>query len=318
MTSPGIDPDTRSELPLHDLDTGSVGSGADGAAVQYPIDRGPCGDCGRDLWFGMHYMTHHRGPIYNLGTHLAMRSQDGECDGTLARLREAGLDPGGATSLHELASSCMGTVNRERAEQILTALVSLAVDDELAAIGALVALTRALVRLSRRLIVAGIDFRQADIDVIDAAYEQIVAANRRMATRDRPDRHLARTIIGKSWDRLRWDLEAEQRCALRRCRLDANGEPVAHPEDDPGPSPITWILTEAVSEGAISSEAARIIHATRVEGRSFRSLACELHKGEAALRKCRQRSEQALVDRHQSNGRPPRTGGDGARSQEVG
>ena len=91
------------------------------------------------------------------------------------------------------------------------------------------------------------------------------------------------------------------------------------PSDPTGePSPIVWILTEAVSAGAISTEAASLIHATRVGGRSFRSLACELHKGEPALRKIRQRSERALVDHHRSMGRPSAPGGSVVgRSQET-
>ena len=57
------------------------------------------------------------------------------------------------------------------------------------------------------------------------------------------------------------------------------------------------MLTEAVATGVISVTAAQIVVATRAHGRSFQALSCELHKGEAALRKTRQRAEATLIAR---------------------
>ena len=56
------------------------------------------------------------------------------------------------------------------------------------------------------------------------------------------------------------------------------------------------VLIEAVSGGVIGAEAARIIHATRVDGRSVRSVACDLGKREPAVRKVRIRAERTIVE----------------------
>lgn len=262
-------------------------------------------------------MTNHRGPIANLISHLSVRCRHDRCEGTLAKLQATGLDLGGAGSIAELAGSCQETSNRERAERVVSGLVLLARDDELAAVGALVALAPALVRLSRRLIVAGVEGDRAEIDVIDVAYEQVMAVSERMRA-GHAMRHVARTVVGTSWDRLRWALRAEQRCALRSSQLEAAGELVAPEERDDAASSARLMLTEAAAHGIISAEAARVICATRIEGRSFRSLACELHKGEAALRKCRQRSERALAERQRSKGLTGQPGAcPGHRAQEV-
>lgn len=318
MSTDHRDPDTGSDLPLHDLDPESTPGGAHGESSGISADRGRRGDGCPGVGIGMDFMTHHTGPISNLNAHLVMRCRGGGSAATLARLEESGLDLGGAATLDELARSCSRTAGRERSEEVLAAMVSLAVADELAAVGALVALTPALVRISRRLIAAGVEYNQADIDVLEVAYEEILAMSHRMSDAEPPERHVARKVIGKSWDRLRWGLRREQRCALRRCRLDSVLEPVVPPEAGSGPRTNVWILTDGVSSGAISAEAARIIHATRVQGRSFRSLAAELHKGESALRKCRQRSERALAELHRGKRLPPGPGEDpGSRSQEV-
>ena len=90
------------------------------------------------------------------------------------------------------------------------------------------------------------------------------------------------------------------------------------PEPAPGRPPSPGSSLTGWHSGAISAEAARIIHATRVQGRSFRSLATELHKGESALRKCRQRSERALAELHRVKRRPAGPGDNaGGGAQEV-
>jgi hypothetical protein len=241
-------------------------------------------------------MTSHRGPLSELDAHLAARCRSSEGRATMDRLRAAGCDLAGADTLDALVEVCKTTPDRGRAGEILAALVSLSMTDDLAGVVALVALGPALVRLARRLAAAGIDPRRAEGDVMAVAFEQLTVARTRMAHAGMPTCDLARTIVGKTWDRLRTELRADQRCALRRCRLDATDLPAAPTLAEATPG-ITGILTEAVATGAISAEAARIIHATRVERRSFRSLACELHKGEAALYKMRRRSERVLVER---------------------
>ena len=55
------------------------------------------------------------------------------------------------------------------------------------------------------------------------------------------------------------------------------------------------MLIEAVAAGVIGTEAARIISATRVEGRSVLSVACDLGKQEPAIGMVRIRAERALI-----------------------
>ncbi len=127
-----------------------------------------------------------------------------------------------------------------------------------------------------------------------------MAYDRVLALAPNPPIHVARAIISSSWDRLRWSLRAEQRCALRRLPLSAVGDVPESGADESAPGSagsgdLRSVLTEAVSAGVISATAAQIVLATRAQGTSFRALSCELHRGEAALRKTRQRAESALI-----------------------
>jgi hypothetical protein len=131
---------------------------------------------------------------------------------------------------------------------------------------------------------------QADVDVIAVAYQRIVELS------EDPPRHVARAVIGGTWDRIRSQLRAEQRCALRQCRLEeSDDQPMGN--DGPGWSGrLEGVLIEAVAGGVIGAEAARVIHATRVGGRSVRSVACDLGKREPAVRKVRVRAERTLIE----------------------
>ena len=235
-------------------------------------------------------MINHRGPLTELIPTLAMHCRHGGSDQTMHRLRAGGLEVDGATTLSDLAAQCNRTHDRARAEDILRALVGLAGDDGLAALGALVALYPALLGIARRLIVTGVTLEQADADVIAVAYQRIVELS------EDPPRHVARAVIGGTWDRIRSQLRAEQRCAMRQRGLDESDDrPMRN--DDPGWSGrLEGVLIEAVAGGVIGAEAARIIHVTRVGGRSMRSVACDLGKREPAVRKVRMRAERTLIE----------------------
>jgi hypothetical protein len=235
-------------------------------------------------------MTNHRGPLTDLIPTLAMYCRHGGSDQTMHRLRAGGLEVDGATTLSDLAAQCNRTHDRARAEDILRSLVGLAGDDGLAALGALVALYPALLGIARRLIVTGVTLEQADVDVIAVAYQRIVELS------EDPPRHVARAVIGGTWDRIRSQLRAEQRCALRQCRLEeSDDQPMGN--DGPGWSGrLEGVLIEAVAGGVIGAEAARVIHTTRVGGRSMRSVACDLGKREPAVRKVRMRAERTLIE----------------------
>jgi len=287
-----MNPYTASDLPLHDLNTSDSCSAAGDLHKEFfggaDQSRDQCRGC--RVW--MSSMTHYRGPISNLITHVEVLSRGGGSNVTMVRLIEGGLDPGLATTVAELATICNRTDQRDRAEAIVASLVALAPADDLAGLGALAALSPALIRLSRRLITAGVRPEQADIDVIATAYERIVTLG------DQPRRHAARSVISGTWDRLRASLDAAQRCALREHPLEAASDPVAHSTSATTAPGLRWVLTDAVAAGAISAEAARIIDGSRCHGRTLRSLACELHKSESAVRQTRNRAERTLIDRH--------------------
>ena len=245
---------------------------------------------------GMTDVDIHEGPIWRLTRSLEIRCRGGRSNETLAHLAAGGLDLAGADSLFVLACRCHESKDRAKADAVLGALVRLAGDDELAAMAVLVALRPALLVLSRRLIGVGIDPAVAQSDVVATAYERVLA----LATA--PQAHVARAIISSSWDRLRWSLRAEQRCALRDVPLSFVGDvaEVAQGNNDSasglaGGCDLRSVLTDAVAAGVISTTAAQIVFATRAQGTSFRTLACGLHKGEAALRKTRQRAESMLM-----------------------
>jgi hypothetical protein len=285
---------TRVDLPLHGLNSRMHASTAAHLNREILWSRGRSGDGSRGSSWQMGPMTHYVGPIRNLIMHLQTRCRGGGSDETMRRLAAGGLDPEDAATVFELASGCAGTGDRARAERVVAGLVSLAPEDDMAALGALVALFPALIRLSRRMTAAGIDPTQADVDVLEAAFDRVVSVGGELS-RGKHRRHVARSVIGGTWDRLRVSLEAEQRCALRHSPLEGVGDPV-DPRDLFGDLPgLRWVLTEAVATGVIGTEAARIIEASRIRGRSLTSVAWELHKAETAVRRSRQRAERALI-----------------------
>jgi len=235
-------------------------------------------------------MTNHRGPLTDLIPTLAMHCRHGGSDQTMHRLRAGGLEVDGATTLSDLAAQCNRTHDRARAEDILRSLVGLAGDDGLAALGALVALYPAMLGIARRLVVTGVTLEQADADVIAVAYQRIVELS------EDPPRHVARAVIGGTWDRIRSQLRAEQRCAMRQCRLDESDDRPLSNDATGWSGRLEGVLIEAVAGGVIGAEAARVIHATRVGGHSMRSVACDLGKREPAVRKVRMRAERTLIE----------------------
>jgi hypothetical protein len=253
-------------------------------------------------------MTYNIGPIWNMLTHLEIRCRGGDGESTMRRLAENGLDLGGASTVYDLAMACTGTTDRDRAEDIVRELIGLASADELAALGALAALFPALIRVSRRLVGCGIDPEHADSDVLVTSYERVLELS------DDPPRHAARAVIGATWDRVRSSLKSEQRCTLRTSRLEAVGDKPTTPWEGRELPGLQWVLTDAVSAGVISSEAARIIDGTRAQGRSCRSLADELNRREPTVRKVRQRAERALIESHgQHQAEPSTSDGSGDR-----
>jgi hypothetical protein len=130
---------------------------------------------------------------------------------------------------------------------------------------------------------------EAQATVVSTAYERMFDVFSERSA------HVARAIVGGTWDRIRSSLKSEQRCALRQVCLedagdvsdDASREPAEH---------LSPLLRDAVAARVVSSETACVIHATRVEGRSFDSVAHQLGKGVPATRKARLRGERALID----------------------
>jgi hypothetical protein len=247
-------------------------------------------------------MDIHEGPIWRLTRSLEIRCRGGGSNGTMVRLAAAGLELAGTESLFALACSCHESKDRVRSDAVLRALLRLVEDDELATMAILVALRPALLVLWRRLIGVGIDPAVAQGDVVATAYERV------LALAPNPSAHVARAIVSSSWDRLRWSLRVEQRCALRHRPLSVVGDVAeSGPEYDASESTtgedLRAVLTEAVAAGVISATAAQIVFATRAQGTSFRTLSCELHKGEAGLRKTRQRAESILIAKGSRDGR---------------
>ena len=162
-------------------------------------------------------MDIHEGPIWRLTRSLEIRCRADGSNRTMARLGAGGLELAGAGTLFVLACSCHESKDRARSDAVLGALVRLASDDQLAAMAVLVALRPALLVLSRRLTGAGMDPAVAQGDVVATAYERV------LAIAEQPTVHVARAIISSTWDRLRWSLRAEQRCACAtsRCQRSA-------------------------------------------------------------------------------------------------
>jgi hypothetical protein len=272
-------PYTSLEQGLHDLNTVELVSD-DSTANAESFRSRECGrEGGRGWTFDMGPMDIHGGPIWRL---------------TMARLAAGGLELDGVDDLFLLVCRCHESKDRARSDAVLGALVRLAAHDELATIGVLVALRPALLVLSRRLTGVGMDPAVAQDDVVATAYERV------LAVAEQPTVHVARAVISSSWDRLRWSLRAEQRCALRHLPLSEIGDGVEtgaerNVSELRSGSDLSSVLTEAVAAGVISATAAQIVVATRSHGKSFEALACELHKGEAALRKTRQRAEATLI-----------------------
>jgi hypothetical protein len=249
-----------------------------------------------------HSLSRRNGPIANLTTELEIRCRGGRDQRTLEWLRVEGIDLAAGITIIELAEACHSSTDRRRTDQILWLLVAQGVIDETAAIALLAALRPALLVLTRRLVAIGMGPFEAQATVVSTAYERMfdVFAER--------SAHVARAMVGGTWDRIRSSLKSEQRCALRHVRLEEAGDV----SDDTSREPtehLSPLLRDAVAARVVGPETACVIHATRVEGRSFDSVAHQLGKGVPAIRKVRQRGERALIDcghrSRQSLGRGP-------------
>jgi hypothetical protein len=237
----------------------------------------------------MAFMTKHFGPIANLTREVETRCRSSRDQQTLEWLRDEGIGLAVGASLLDVAEACHSGTDRRRTEETLWLLVVQGVTDETAAIALLVALRPALLVLSRRLVTIGMGLFDAQTAILSSAYERMFDVFAERST------HVARAMVRGTWDRVRSSLRAEQRCALRHVRLQDLGDIADDATGEPSDR-LSPLLQDAVAARVVSPETACVIHATRVEGRSFESVAHQLRKGVPALRKTRQRGERALVD----------------------
>ncbi len=253
-------------------------------------------------------MSHH-GTLASLVTELEHRSRDGRDRSILRSLRRAGVPVPSEISLAEVVRADTATRSRADADALLRHLVARSIADDTAVLGVLAALRPAWVVLARRLVAAGVRPEDAQGLVLSAAFERLCELD------GVPPSHVARTLVSGTWDRLRWQLVAEQRCHRRLVPIavleDRAGEEEA---SDPGDG-LTRLLRDAVNAMVLSRQTACVIHASRVGGRPLREVARRLGKAEGAVRRQRSRGEQALVARARSTRSRSDTRGQGQRDR---
>jgi DNA-directed RNA polymerase specialized sigma24 family protein len=231
--------------------------------------------------------------IRQLSSHLATRSCGEEGNAAMDRFRAAGIDVRTALSPIEVAEGCHGTGEMERSRSIVSGLLGLAHDDEVAALTALVALSPGLYNLANRLVASGWDRAEAESAVVGRAYEEMVA----------PDHA---TSASEVVFRARAQLRNEDR-RMRRGRADPAGAELARglvpspPSVDaeaPGADPaerVETVLFDAVGSGVLTADQALAVGATRGHDIAVDEVATLLGLSSAAVRQMRRRAEARLA-----------------------
>jgi DNA-directed RNA polymerase specialized sigma24 family protein len=241
-------------------------------------------------------MTPPRSPLAQLGDHLTQLSSTKDGRVALERFGAAGIETDGARDLATLIGQWDGRGGGDRRAEMLEALVSLAPDDEMAALCAVVALRPELTRIARHVAGGFFDAEEAQSEVIAIAWEVLTAPEESRADdagpeNPEPGKARAKRAVNAIWN------EARRSAGLRRHALievsPCDVPDAVAPDFDPLER---WpgLLAAAVARGVLTPRQVVVIAQTRMEGRPLAEVARSLGRGYDAVQKDRRRAEAAF------------------------
>jgi DNA-directed RNA polymerase specialized sigma24 family protein len=238
-------------------------------------------------------MTNHRSALTVIGDHLAQLGRSKEGRRALQRFAAAGLCMEGADDVPTLFGQCARRPARRI--QVLETLLSLAPNDETAALSAVLLLRPVLQRMARLLAGRPFDPEEAEAELVAVALAILTQGG---AGRRGPKG--VQAVIDATWT------EARRTAGLRRqgdAALVPWSEALDSPEAALDPAELhCGLLAEAVAQGVLRAEQAWVIVETRVNERPLSEVARALARPYDAVRMERQRAEAALRDVARSGG----------------
>lgn len=230
-------------------------------------------------------MTTSRSPLSELAASLQLSCSDKQANLVLDELVAASVIDH-ACDLASLAASCHDPSNAVLARRMVSELVRLSNEYELAGIAAIVALRPGLEHLAAKLTRCGIELEEAEAEVIGFAFEAI----RRLGdSRSPTPMHLIDLVWTKARTRLRRELRYRD-----RTRVIHRGENWGADVQDPALL-VSTLLAEAVRAGVLSAEDAKLLYRTRVLDEPIGAQLAASPKNAAAFLQQRHRSERRLA-----------------------
>jgi DNA-directed RNA polymerase specialized sigma24 family protein len=229
-------------------------------------------------------MTEPRTPLTVVRRHLAQLSHGHEGDLALGRFAAAGLEVEGAANLSAFLKRTERSGRGAGRAELIESLVALAPADEIAALGAVVAMAPELSRMARLLCGRPLDAAEAESEMVAIAWELVTWP------RSGTGRWEFKALCNAIWT------QARRSTGLRRGQLELvpiDDLDMAAPEADPLER---WpgLLAAAVSHGVLTPRQVVLIAQTRMEERLLTEVAALLRRPYDAVRKERERAEAAL------------------------
>ena len=229
------------------------------------------------------------GYVAATGNHLAGRQ-------ALARWASSQPTLRRFSTLAEVVAACRDGTS-EQQDRLLSALICVAHDDQLAQLTVIAALGRKLsgaVSSWRRSGASPADLEVLQADLVSRCWEVVAATAAAIADGAAPPPRLALELVGQAWDAFRVPRRRELRAAAHNVDLDRLGELATRPGRSAADA-LAREIGSAVRAGRISAKAATPVFLTRVVGYSSAEAAQRLGVTPAVVRALRSRAERLLV-----------------------
>jgi hypothetical protein len=230
-------------------------------------------------------MTSTRSPLTHLGEHMVqfMRTEAGAR--AMTRFAEAGLGADSVRHLTVWLRQGERVARRPGRIRLVEFLVTLAPDDEVAALCLVVLLRPEITWMTRVTTSELVGPEEAEADALALAWEVVTTGHTKAELVRHP------VLINAIWTRVR------RSCGLRRGHLET--VPLAHEFDRPAPLDDRlerWpgLLAAAVARGVLTPRQVVVIAQTRMEGRPLTEVANTPGRTYDSLRMERARAEAAL------------------------
>jgi hypothetical protein len=213
--------------------------------------------------------------------------------------RWSGSDRGLArySSLPEVVRACRDG-SPEVQDNLLGALVAISVEDPLAALAVVAALSRRLGRVVaawRRGGAPAADLAVLEADLVSECWVAVATLASRVAVGEAIPPKVAFAIVDRARGAVRAPRRRELRAARRRVRLEAQIPLLVCADKAPPADELGKQISAAVKAGHLSVAAARPVFLTRVVGYSTAAAGEQLGHSPAVVRAVRSRAERALV-----------------------